>query len=194
MSSTNFKTSCSYCSGNHTKVSKCAQYSQDRIIAQYVSCIDLTCKRQQNVLHGISKNILRVAVNIVESGKTCKGANDILMPRIQRSKPLCKFTKCQLIRRLVQLSTDFAEQVDTIIARKERQEDAERQQEAEQNDCCPICLDPLENQAQCTSPCGHTFCSPCFVKNISMELSRGHTARCAYCRTTTIELTYQGSN
>ena len=77
---------------------------------------------------------------------------------------------------------------------KERQEETERQQEAIQNDCCPICLDPLENQAQCTSPCGHTFCSPCFVKNISLELSRGHTARCAYCRTTTIELTYQGSN
>jgi hypothetical protein len=188
MSSTNFKTSCSYCSGNHTKVSKCHQYSQDRIIAGHVSGIDLTNKRQQNLLNGVSKNILRLAVNIVERGKACKDTNDILMPRTQRSKPLCKFTKCQLIRRLVQISTDFASQIDTINAQKERQ------QETIQNDCCPICLDPLENQAQCTSPCGHTFCSPCFVKNISLELSRGHTARCAYCRTTTIELTYQGSN
>jgi len=194
MSSTNFKTSCSYCSGNHTKVSKCPQYSQDRIIAGHVSGIDLTNKRQQNLLNGVSKNILRLAVNIVERGKACKDTNDILMPRTQRSKPLCKFTKCQLIRRLVQISTDFASQIDTINAQKERQEETERQQEAIQNDCCPICLDPLENQAQCTSPCGHTFCSPCFVKNISLELSRGHTARCAYCRTTTIELTYQGSN
>ena len=194
MSSQNFKKACAYCSGNHTKVSKCAQYCRDNSLAEYITCIDLTCKEKQNMLPGIPKNILRLAVNLFENGKPCKSVKDVsvwLVPRTQRNKPLCKFTKCQLIRRLVQISTDFAEQVDTIIARKERQE-VERQ-EAEQN-ACPICLDPLENQAQCTSPCGHTFCSPCFVKNISMELSRGHTARCAYCRTTTIELTYQGSN
>ena len=128
-------------------------------------------------------------VNLFENGKPCKSVKDVsvwLVPRTQRNKPLCKFTKCQLIRRLVQISTDFAEQVDTIIARKERQE-VERQ-EAEQN-ACPICLDPLENQAQCTSPCGHTFCSSCFVTHLSNELSRGNTAKCPCCRRTTAEIT-----
>tara|TARA_X000000368_G_C22750474_1_gene588150 strand:- start:257 stop:547 length:291 start_codon:yes stop_codon:yes gene_type:complete len=89
---------------------------------------------------------------------------------------------------------DFDSQINTITARKrqeaERQE-AERQeaerQETEQN-VCPICLDPLENQAQCTAPCGHTFCSLCFMRNISTELSRGHTAKCPCCRRTTVEI------
>ena len=187
MSSTNFKKPGSKCSNNDTKVGKHAHSRQDVALAEYLIS-DLTCKWKQH-LPDISKNILRLAVNLLEYGRSYRNnivGSIVLQSRTQRSKPLCKFTKCQLIRRLVQISTDFAEQVNTITAQKERQE-AERQQEAEQN-ACPICLDPLENQAQCTSPCGHTFCSPCFVKNISMELSRGHTARCAYCRTTTVEV------
>jgi hypothetical protein len=189
MSSQNFKKACAYCSGNHTKVSKCAQYYRDKSLAKYITCIDLTCKETQTMLPGIPKNILRLAVNLIENGKPCKAVKDVsvwLVPRTQRNKPLCKFTKCQLIRRLVQISTDFAQQVDTIIARKERQK-AERQ-EAEQN-VCPICLDPLGNQAQCTSPCGHTFCSSCFVTHLSTELSRGNTAKCPCCRRTTAEIT-----
>ena len=187
MSSTNFKKPGSNCSDSQTKVGNHVHSRQDVAFAEYLIS-DLTSKWKQH-LPDISKNILRLAVNLLEYGRSYSNnivGSIVLQPRTQRSKPLCKFTKGQLIRRLVQISTDFAEQVDTITAQKERQE-VERQ-EAEQN-ACPICLDPLENQAQCTSPCGHTFCSPCFVKNISNELSLGHTARCAYCRTTTIELT-----
>ena len=187
MSSTNFKKPGSNCSNNDTKVGKHVRSRQDVALAEYLIS-DLTCKWKQH-LHDISKNILRLAVNLLEYGRSYSNnivGSIVLQPRTQRSKPLCKFTKGQLIRRIVQISTDFNSQINTITAQKERQE-------AEQN-VCPICLDPLGNQAQCTSPCGHTFCSPCFVKNISMELSRGHTARCAYCRTTTIDLTYQGSN
>ena len=193
MSSTNFKKPGSNCSNNDTKVGKHVHSRQDVALAEYLIS-DLTYKWKQH-LPDISKNILRLAVNLLEYGRSYRNnivGSIVLQSRTQRSKPLCKFTKGQLIRRLVQISTDFAEQVDTITAQKERQE-AERQQEAEQN-VCPICLDPLGNQAQCTSPCGHTFCSPCFVRNISNELSRGHTARCPCCRRTTVELTYQGSN
>ena len=188
MSSTNFKKPGSNCSDSQTKIGKHVHSRQDVAFAEYLIS-DLTSKWKQH-LPDISKNILRLAVNLLEYGRSYRNntvGSIVLQSRTQRSKPLCKFTKCQLIRRIVRISTDFNSQINTITAQKERQE-------AEQNDCCPICLDPLENQAQCTSPCGHTFCSPCFVKNISMELSRGHTARCAYCRTTTIELTYQGSN
>jgi hypothetical protein len=194
MSSRNFKKSSSSCSDNDTKVGKHVHSRQDVAFAEYLIS-DSTCKWKQH-LPDISKNILRLAVTLLEYGRRYSNnivGSIVLQPRTQRSKPLCKFTKGQLIRRIVQISTDFNSQINTITAQKERQEDAERQQEAEQN-VCPICLDPLENQAQCTSPCGHTFCSPCFVKNISMELSRGDTARCAYCRRTTIDLTYQGSN
>ena len=188
MSSTNFKKPGSNCSNNDTKVGNHVHSRQDVALAEYLIS-DLTCNWKQH-LPDISKNILRLAVNLLEYGRSYRNnivGSIVLQPRTQRSKPLRKFTKGQLIRRIVQISTDFGSQINTITAQKEREE-------AEQNDCCPICLDPLENQAQCTSPCGHTFCSPCFVKNISMELSRGHTAKCAYCRTTTIELTYQGSN
>ena len=187
MSSTNFKKPGSKCSNNDTKVGKHAHSRQDVALAEYLIS-DLTCKWKQH-LPDISKNILRLAVKLLEYGRRYSNnivGSIVLQPRTQRSKPLCKFTKGQLIRRIVQISTDFNSQINTITAQKEIQE-------AEQN-VCPICLDPLGNQAQCTSPCGHTFCSPCFVKNISMELSRGDTARCAYCRTTTIDLTYQGSN
>ena len=181
MSSTNFKKPGSNCSNNDTKVGKHVRSRQDVALAEYLIS-DLTCKWKQH-LPDISKNILRLAVNLLEYGRSYSNnivGSIVLQPRTQRSKPLCKFTKGQLIRRIVQISTDFSSQINTITAQKERQE-------AEQN-VCPICLDPLGNQAQCTSPCGHTFCSPCFVKNISMELSRGHTARCAYCRTTTVEI------
>ena len=187
MSSRNFKKSSSNCSDNDTKVGKHVHSRQDVAFAEYLIS-DSTCKWKQH-LPDISKNILRLAVNLLEYGRSYRNnivGSIVLQPRTQRSKPLCKFTKGQLIQRIVQISTDFNSQINTITAQKERQE-------AEQN-VCPICLDPLGNQAQCTSPCGHTFCSPCFVKNISMELSRGDTARCAYCRTTTIDLTYQGSN
>jgi hypothetical protein len=187
MSPKNLQQSCTYCSGNHTKVSKCAQYRQDSVMAEYISDLDFTCKTKQNMLHLISKNILRLAVILFERGRRYnKDLHDsiVIVPSTQRSKPLSKFTKNQLIRRLVQLSKDFASQINTIVARK-RQE-AERQ-EAEQN-VCPICLDPIENQAQCTSPCGHTFCSPCFIRNISSELSRGNTAKCPCCRRTTVEV------
>jgi len=203
MSITNFKKPGSNCSDNHAKVSKHVHSRQDVAFAEYLIS-DLTSKWKQH-LTDISKNILRLAVNLLEYGRRYSNnivGSIVLQPRTQRSKPLCKFTKGQLVRRIVQISTDFNSQINTITAQKERQEaerqeaerqeaerqEAERQEEATQNDCCPICLDPLENQAQCTSPCGHTFCSPCFVKNISMELSRGHTARCAYCRTTTVEI------
>ena len=208
MSITNFKKPGSNCSDNHAKVSKHVHSRQDVAFAEYLIS-DLTSKWKQH-LTDISKNILRLAVNLLEYGRSYSNnivGSIVLQPRTQRSKPLCKFTKGQLIRRIVQISTDFNSQINTITAQKERQEaerqeaerqeaerqeaerqEEERQEEATQNDCCPICLDPLENQAQCTSPCGHTFCSPCFVKNISMELSRGHTARCAYCRTTTVEI------
>jgi hypothetical protein len=203
MSITNFKKPGSNCSDNHAKVSKHVHSRQDVAFAEYLIS-DLTSKWKQH-LTDISKNILRLAVNLLEYGRRYSNnivGSIVLQPRTQRSKPLCKFTKGQLVRRIVQISTDFNSQINTITAQKERQEaerqeaerqeaerqEEERQEEATQNDCCPICLDPLENQAQCTSPCGHTFCSPCFVKNISMELSRGHTARCAYCRTTTVEI------
>ena len=187
MSSRNFKKSSSSCSDNDTKVGKHVHSRQDVAFAEYLIS-DLTCKWKQH-LPDISKNILRLAVNLLEYGRSYRNnivGSIVLQPRTQRSKPLCKFTKGQLIRRIVQISTDFNSQINTITAQKERQE-------AEQN-VCPICLDPLGNQAQCTSPCGHTFCSPCFVRNISNELSRGHTARCPCCRRTTVELTYQGSN
>ena len=187
MSSTNFKKPGSNCSNNDTKVGKHVHSRQDVALAEYLIS-DLTCKWKQH-LPDISKNILRLAVNLLEYGRRYSNnivGSIVLQPRTQRSKPLCKFTKCQLIRRIVQISTDFSSQINTITAQKERQE-------AEQN-VCPICLDPLGNQAQCTSPCGHTFCSPCFVRNISNELSLGHTARCPCCRRTTVDLTYQGSN
>jgi len=190
MSSRNFKNSSSNCSDNDTKVGKHVHSRQDVAFAEYLVS-DLTSKWKQH-LPDISKNILRLAVNLLEYGRSYSNnivGRIVLHPRTQRSKPLCKFTKCQLVRRIVQISTDFNSQINTITARKrqeaERQE-AERQ-EAEQN-VCPICLDPLENQAQCTSPCGHTFCSPCFVRNISTELSRGNTARCPCCRITTVEI------
>jgi hypothetical protein len=181
MSSTNFKKSSSNCSDNDTKVGKHVHSRQDVAFAEYLIS-DLTSKWKQH-LPDISKNILRLAVNLLEYGRSYSNnivGSIVLQPRTQRSKPLCKFTKGQLVRRIVQISTDFNSQINTITAQKERQE-------AEEN-VCPICLDPLENQAQCTSPCGHTFCSPCFVKNITMELSRGHTARCPCCRKTTVEV------
>ena len=188
MSSTNFKKPGSNCSNNDTKVGKHVHSRQDVALAEYLIS-DLTCKWKQH-LPDISKNILRLAVNLLEYGRSYRNnivGSIVLQSRTQRSKPLCKFTKCQLIRRIVQISTDFNSQINTITAQKERQE-AERQQEAEQN-VCPICLDPLGNQAQCTSPCGHTFCSSCFVTHLSNELSRGNTAKCPCCRRTTAEIT-----
>ena len=190
MSSRNFKKSSSNCSDNDAKVGKHVHSRQDVAFAEYLIS-DLTNKWKQH-LPDISKNILRLAVKLLEYGRRYSNnivGSIVLQPRTQRSKPLCKFTKGQLVRRIVQISTDFNSQINTITARKrqeaERQE-AERQ-EAEQN-VCPICLDPLVNQAQCTSPCGHTFCSHCFVRNISTELSRGNTARCPCCRITTVEI------
>ena len=198
MSITNFKKPGSTCSDNHAKVSKHVHSRHDIAVAECIIS-DLTRKSKYdiNILRGISKNILRLAVTLLEYGRRYSNTiigGVVVRPSTQRSKPLCKFTKGQLVRRIVQISTDFNSQINTIVARK-RQEaerhEAERQeaerQEAEQN-VCPICLDPLVNQAQCTSPCGHTFCSPCFVRNISTELSRGNTARCPCCRITTVEV------
>jgi hypothetical protein len=139
MSPKNLQQSCTYCSGNHTKVSKCAQYRQDSVMAEYISDLDFTCKTKQNMLHLISKNILRLAVILFERGRRYnKDLHDsiVIVPSTQRSKPLSKFTKNQLIRRLVQLSKDFASQINTIVARKrqeaERQE-AERQEAEKHN-------------------------------------------------------------
>ena len=197
MSITNFKKPGSNCSDNHSKVGKHIHSHQDHAIAEcIISDLARKSKYDINILRGISKNILRLTVTLLEYGRgysnTIIGCV-VLRPSTQRSKPLCKFTKCQLVRRIVQIFLDFDSQINTITARKkqeaERQEaerqEAERQQE---QNVCPICLDPLENQAQCTAPCGHTFCSPCFMRNISTELSRGYTAKCPCCRRTTVEI------
>lgn len=185
MSSKNFKKTCAYCSGNHANEGKCAQYGRDHSIALSISCTNVSSDdKLQTNLNNVPKNILRLTVGIHEMGKVYRG--HILYPRVQRSKPLSKFTKKQLIDRIIQTSKDFDEQADTIVAR-EKKEHTEREQ-AEEN-VCPICLDTLSNQAQCTSPCGHTFCSSCFITHLSTELSRRNTVKCPCCRTTTAEIT-----
>ena len=192
MSITNLKKPGSNCSDNHAQVSKHVHSHQDHAIAEcIISDLARKSKYDINILRGISKNILRLTVTLLEYGRSYSNTIIgcvVVRPSTQRSKPLCKFTKCQLVRRIVQIFLDFDSQINTITARKKQEAEKQEAERQEEQNVCPICLDPLENQAQCTAPCGHTFCSPCFMRNISTELSRGHTAKCPCCRRTTVEV------
>ena len=44
------------------------------------------------------------------------------------------------------------------------------------NECC-ICLEMIQQINSCITPCGHSFCFTCMVKNLDMSNS------CPYCRT-----------
>ena len=163
---------CQYCSRDHTLL-KCGSYRRDSAIAQMISDRPLLDKSE---LAELPKHILRLVVFRRECGTYARidDKATFIRPRRKLTKPLNKYTKVQLINRLFQVSRDHIEQV------RELNREVEKRKESE--DVCPICLDSLKNKNVCMSACGHRFCSDCFVKNITTELSRYGTTRCACCR------------
>ena len=166
---------CHHCGGPH-KQSKCGQFVRDNTLAQLLIC--QSASRYINIT-GVPKHILRMSVNKLETGiiigdKFVKPDND------WRSKPLSNFTKKQLISRYYKLAKTYDEQ-----AAKIDEEAAEKQEQ----DVCPICLDSLSDKKLCTSPCGHTFCSECFIRNITTDISSNKNASsCPCCRSVVIPL------
>ena len=170
------KMKCHHCGGPH-KQSKCGQFIRDSTMAQL-----LTQRASRSItgnIAAIPKHILRMSVNNLELGMYV--SDTYLKPTINtRSKPLNSFTKKQLIDRYYKLAKDYDEQVDKI--------DKELAFQQEQ-DVCPICLDSLTDKKLCTSPCGHTFCSDCFIRNITADISANKRASsCPCCRSLVVPL------
>ena len=169
---------CRHCGGPH-KQSKCGQFIRDDAMA---SLLTQRVSRMCNIA-AIPKQILRMSVNKLETGLYVD--NTFIKPTNDwRSKPLNSFTKKQLISRYYKLAKDYDEQTDKID--KEATAAAAENQE---QDVCPICLDNLSDKKLCTSPCGHTFCSDCFIRNITSDISANKNASsCPCCRSLVIPL------
>jgi len=180
MSVKNSKMKCHHCGGPH-KQSKCGQFDRDNTMAQLLvrnnSCFNISA---------IPKQVLRIAINKLEMGVYVESNNHIVKPENNfRSKPLNCFTKKQLINRYYKLTKSIDEQVDKID-----KELAEKQE----LDVCPICLDNLCDKKVCTSPCGHTFCSDCFIRNITADISANKRASsCPCCRSLVVPLVARDS-
>jgi hypothetical protein len=167
---------CHHCGGSH-KQSKCGQFIRDDTMSQL-----LICQSSSRInIAAVPKHILRMSVNKLETGmyidnKYIKPEND------WRSKPLSNFTKKQLISRYYKLAKYYDEQTEKVD-----KEAAEKQEQEE--DICPICLDSLSGKKLCTSLCGHTFCSDCFIRNITTDISSNKNASsCPCCRSVVIPL------
>jgi len=171
---------CHHCGGQH-KQSKCGQFVRDNTMANLLVY-------SNGFLHNIAavpKQILRMSVNKLEMGIIWHG--EVVKPENDwRSKPLSCFTKKQLIDRYYKLTKSIDKQIDKI-----EKEAAEKQEQEE--DVCPICLDSLSDKKLCTSPCGHTFCSDCFIRNITSDMSANKNASsCPCCRSLVIPLIRRG--
>ena len=168
------KMKCHHCGGPH-KQSKCGQFVRDNTMAQLLVHQNGSCYN----MAAIPKQILRMSVNILETG-VWKYDELITPVNDWRSKPLSSFTKKQLTDRYYKLTKSIDEQVKKI-----NKELAEKQEQ----DVCPICLDSLSDKKLCTSPCGHTFCSDCFIRNITADISANKRASsCPCCRSLVVPL------
>ena len=175
MSSKISQMKCHHCGGSH-KQSKCGQFIRDNAMA---SLLTQRVSRMCNIA-AIPKQILRMSVNKLETGLYV-GDIFIKPENDWRSKPLSNFTKKQLISRYYKLAKYYDEQTD-----KADNEAAEKQ---ESEDVCPICLDSLSDKKLCTSLCGHTFCSDCFIRNITIDISSNKNASsCPCCRSIVIPI------
>lgn len=174
MSSKISKMKCYHCSGQH-KQSKCGQFGRDNTLAQLLVFQKDICYN----IETIPKQILRMSVNKLEMGVEVNG--QFVKPENDwRSKPLNCFTKKQLIARYDKLTKSIDKQVEKIAEKK-------RAEKQESEDVCPICLDSLSDKKLCTSPCGHTFCSDCFIRNITSDISANKNASsCPCCRSLVI--------
>jgi len=182
MSSKISKMKCYHCGGQH-KQSKCGQFDRDNTIAQMLVYQKDVCYS----IASISKQILRISVNKLEMGIQTEFNGEIVKPENDwRSKPLSCFTKKQLIDRYYKLTKSIDKQVKKIVENK----CAEKQ---DSDAVCPICLDSLSDKKLCTSPCGHTFCSDCFIRNITSDMSANKNASsCPCCRSLVIPLITRG--
>jgi len=181
MSSKISKMKCHHCGGQH-KQSKCGQFVRDNTMAQLLVHNSAYCYN----IAAIPKQILRMSVNKLEMGIIWHG--EVVKPENDwRSKPLSNFTKKQLIDRHSKLVKSIDKQIDKIVEK----ELAEKQEQEE--DTCPICLDNLSGKKKCTSLCGHTFCSDCFIRNIATDISSNKNASsCPCCRSVVIPLARRG--
>ena len=160
---------CYHCGGQH-KQSKCGQFVRDNTMAQLL-------------VYSLRMSVNKLEIGIIWHDEIVKPEND------WRSKPLSSFTKKQLIDRHYKLTKSIDKQIEQIeqIVEKNR---AEKQ---ETDDVCPICLDSLSDKKLCTSPCGHTFCSDCFIRNITSDMSANKNASsCPCCRSLVIPLITRG--
>lgn len=175
MSVKNSKIKCYHCGGPH-KQSKCGHFDRDNTMAQL-----LVRNNSYFNITAIPKQVLRIAINKLELGVYVESNDQIVKPENNfRSKPLNCFTKKQLINRYYKLTKSIDEQVDKIDKKL-----AEKQEQ----DVCPICLDNLSDKKMCTSPCGHTFCSDCFIRNITADISANKRASsCPCCRSLVVPL------
>jgi len=178
MSVKNSEMKCHHCGGPH-KQWKCGQFVRDNTMAQLLVYSSGSCYN----IAAVPKQILRISVNKLEMGIIWH--DEIVKPENDwRSKPLNCFTKKQLTDRYYKLTKSIDEQVKKI-----NKELAEKQEQ----DVCPICLDNLSDKKKCTSPCGHTFCSDCFIRNIATDISSNKNASsCPCCRSVVIPLVRRG--
>lgn len=56
-----------------------------------------------------------------------------------------------------------------------------------QEDCCPICLDPLVDKPSLVLPCRHNIHSSCLREYLTHQLTRSNAAACPMCRATVVE-------
>ena len=176
---------CRHCGGPH-KQSKCGQFIRDDTMASLLT--QRTSRDITGNIAAIPKQILRMSVNKLELGIYI--GNTYLKPENDwRSKPLNSFTKKQLISRYYKLAKDYDEQVDKIDKEAAAAAAAAAAAENQEQDVCPICLDNLSDKKLCTSPCGHTFCSECFIINITQDISANKNASiCPCCRSLVVPL------
>ena len=172
---------CYHCGGQH-KQSKCGQFIRDTAMAKLLVYQRDDCYN----IESIPKQILRISVNKLEMGVYVKYNSQFIKPENDwRSKPLNCFTKKQLIDRYYKLTKSIDEQVEKIVEK-------EHTKTQESEDVCPICLDSLSGKNLCTSPCGHTFCSDCFIRNITTAISANKNgSNCPCCRSLIIPLVIQ---
>lgn len=180
MSSKISKMKCHHCGGQH-KQSKCGQFVRDNTMAQLLVYSSGSCYN----IAVVPKQILRMSVNKLEMGIIWH--DEIVKPENDwRSKPLSSFTKKQLIDRHYKLTKSIDKQIEQIVEKN-------RAEKQETDDVCPICLDSLSDKKLCTSPCGHTFCSDCFIRNITSDMSANKNASsCPCCRSIVIPLITRG--
>ena len=185
MSSKISQMKCRHCGGPH-KQSKCGQFIRDDTMASLLT--QRTSRDITGNIAAIPKQILRMSVNKLELGIYI--GNTYLKPENDwRSKPLNSFTKKQLISRYYKLAKDYDKQTD----KTDKEAAAAAAAENQEQDVCPICLDSLSDKKLCTSPCGHTFCSDCFIRNITSDMSANKNASsCPCCRSLVIPLITRG--